>query len=415
MIPLAVDGARLQRWVDELSRFSDAPPPAVTRVLFSDVDGKARAWVKQRCQDEGLDVREDAVGNLFARWQGDDAHALAVATGSHIDAIPNAGRFDGVVGVVGALEAFGALRRAGFRPVRSLELVVFTAEEPTRFGLGCLGSRMLSGTLSPGQAAGLRDADGHSLDYWRIRAGLVDMPLATVALAERPYAAFVELHIEQGPLLEREGVEIGVVQAIAGPSSYRIHLLGEGGHAGAVLMADRHDAGLAAAEIALAVERAATTSGHPDTVGTTGVFRQLPNAVNSIPFDVTLEIDFRDTDGERRANAWALVEAAVATICARRGVRWSIDILNADPPASCSPAIVETVTRVCTALGISARPMVSRAYHDALFMAQICPTTMMFIPCRNGVSHRPDEYASPEQMATGAFVLAHVLAELSGS
>jgi len=415
MMTLDIDGSELQAWIDALAEFSDASPPAVTRVLFSDVDLQARAWVRHHCEAEGLAVREDAAGNLFARWRGDDDKAPAVATGSHIDAIPHAGRYDGVVGVLGGLAALRALRRAGFRPGRSLELIVFTAEEPTRFGLGCLGSRLLSGALSPDRAALLTDADGRSLDFWRARAGLAERPLSSVRLSDRHYAAFLELHIEQGPLLDAAGTPIGAVHAIAGPSSYRVRLTGEGGHAGAVLMADRHDAGLAAAEIALAVERAAATSGSPDTVGTTGVFRQLPNAINSIPFDVTLEIDLRDTDLGRRTGVWREVETAIAEIGDRRGVRWSIETINADPPATCAPALVEAVTRICSELDLPVRPMVSRAYHDALFMAQVCPTTMIFIPCRGGVSHRPDEYASPHHVATGATVLAHVLAHLSAA
>lgn len=413
MIPtLSIDTDRLQRWLDELAQFSEAAPPAVTRVLFSDEDLAARAWVKRRFEEEGLTVREDAVGNIFGRWQPatETGSTPAVATGSHIDAIPNAGRYDGTVGVLGALEAFSALRRAGFRPVRPLELIVFTAEEPTRFGLGCLGSRLLAGAITPDRAAALTDADGRSLDDWRAKAGLAQ-DLANVRLHAGHYAAFVELHIEQGPLLERQNTPIGIVSAIAGPSSYRLRLIGEGGHAGAVLMPDRHDAGLAAAEIALAVERAAKSSGSPDTVGTTGVFRQLPNAINSIPCDVTLEIDVRDTSLDTRTAAWAQVEAAIAEICARRGVRWTLDTISANPPATCAADLVETVSRACAALNLPSQRMVSRAYHDTLFMAQIFPTTMIFIPCRGGVSHRPDEYTSPEQITAGVRVLAYTLAQ----
>jgi ureidoglycolate amidohydrolase len=428
MIDITIDSHRLTRWIDELAAFSEAPAPAVTRVLFSDVDLAARAWVIARCEEEGLVIRQDAVGNIFARWPGTQDDVPAVATGSHIDAIPNAGRYDGVVGVLGALEAFSALRRAGFTPSRPLELVLFTSEEPTRFGIGCLGSRLMCGALSPERAAALTDPDGRTLDDWRSKAGLAGTgtgpgagtgrgtnanTLESVRLASDHYAAFVELHIEQGPILERERIPIGIVEAIAGPSSFRLRLIGEGGHAGAVLMPGRHDAGLAGAEIALAVERAALSSGSPDTVGTTGVFRQLPDAINSIPCDVTLEIDFRDTRLDTRTRAWAQVEAAIAEICTRRGIRWTLDTINANPPATCATALVDTVEQVCRAKAIPSRRMISRAYHDSLFMAQICPTTMIFIPCRDGISHRPDEYSSPDDIATGVTVLAHALAELS--
>src|ERR1051326_6638395 len=411
MKPLAVDSQRLQHQIDALAAISEAPPPVVTRVLFSEADLKGRAFVKNLCQELGLSLREDAVGNFFARWPGKDPKAAPIATGSHIDAIPNAGRYDGVVGVLGALEAIRALKQSGFEPARSIELIVFTAEEPTRFGLGCLGSRLLSGALSPEKAAALRDRDGQSLDYWRLKAGLVPNPpsspsphdegvgrgpgrgadLNSVLLPQNSYAGFIELHIEQGPLLEKENIPIGVVEKIAAPSTLRVQLTGVGGHAGAVLMPERHDALLAGAEIALAVEAAALASGSPDTVATTGVFRIEPGAVNSVPCRAWLEIDLRDTQLTTRDAALKQIENAVLAICHLRGIEFQTERLNVDSPAICDPHLVNPVTQVCGELGLPLRTMISRAYHDTLFMAQICPATMIFIPCRGGVSHRPDE------------------------
>jgi ureidoglycolate amidohydrolase len=413
MNPLAIDGQRLQRQIDELAAISEASPPVVTRILFSEADLRGRAFVKNLCREIGLAFREDAVGNLFARWPGTDANLAPVATGSHIDAIPNAGRYDGVVGVLGALEAMRALKTAAFRPKRSIELIVFTAEEPTRFGIGCLGSRLLSGALGLEKTAVLRDRDGKSLEDWRGAAGYAEKDLGTVRLAKNCYAGFVELHIEQGPLLEKANVPIGVVENIAAPSTMRIDLTGVGGHAGAVLMPERHDALLAGAEIALAVEQAARNSGSPDTVGTTGVFRIEPGAVNSVPFHAYLEIDLRDTQLATRDAALAQVEAAAEQICKRRGIGLKLEHLNVDAPAVCDAQLVQTIGAVCGQLGLPVKKMISRAYHDSLFMAQICPTTMIFIPCRGGVSHRPDEYASPEQIKNGVTVLAHALAKLA--
>ena len=322
--PVSIDAARLQREIDDLALISESPPPVVTRVLFSNADLQARAVVKELCVECGLKLREDAVGNIFARWEAKEPNLPAVATGSHIDAIPNAGKYDGVVGVLGAIEAIRALQRSGFQPRRSIELIVFTSEEPTRFGIGCLGSRLLGGVLSPERAATLRDPDGKDLDYWRARGGCVG-ELSSVKLPRSSYAAFVELHIEQGPLLEAESIAIGVVERIAAPSTLRIQLTGEGGHAGATLMPGRRDALLAGAEIALAVERAATTSGSPDTVGTTGVFRIEPGAVNSVPCRAWLEIDLRDTQVPTRDAALQRIESSVREICGRRGSnsRWS--------------------------------------------------------------------------------------------
>ena len=409
---LRVDRDGLSRDLAELALISSAPAPVVTRILFSEADQQGREAVRRRARASGCAVREDAVGNIFARWPGSEPDLPAVATGSHTDAIPNAGCYDGVVGVLGGLAALDALRQAGFRPRRSLEVVMFTAEELTRFGLGCLGSRLLAGSLPVERARSLRDAEGRSLDELRHAAGCRG-ELESVRLPAHFYHAFVELHIEQGPVLEREGIPIGIVEAIAGPSSYRLTLLGEGGHAGAVLMPVRHDASLAAAEIALAVERAALESGSPDTVGTTGVWHIEPGAINSVPNRARLEIDLRDTRLETRARALAAIRRAAEESCGRRGVRLEFEEINSDPPAAGDPTTIALAEQACADLGLRSRRMVSRAYHDSLFMARICPTTMIFIPCRNGWSHRPEEYASPEHIASGVEVLAHTLARLA--
>jgi ureidoglycolate amidohydrolase len=168
---LEIDGARLISGIEALASISEAPAPAVTRIVFTPADLKAREWLKRRCQEAGLSLRTDAIGNTFARWAGADSTLPAVGTGSHIDAIPNAGKYDGVVGVLGGLEAIRALQRSGFRPRHSIELLVFTSEEPTRFGIGCIGSRLLSGTLSADVARRLQDSEGISLDEVRDRAG----------------------------------------------------------------------------------------------------------------------------------------------------------------------------------------------------------------------------------------------------
>ena len=407
-----IDSALLQRRIDELSLITEAESPAVTRVLFSDADLRGRDYVAGLGRSAGLDLRVDAVGNMFARWVGSAPDAPVVATGSHIDAIPNAGKFDGVVGVLGALTAIEALQEAGFKPMRSIEIVVFTAEEPTRFGIGCLGSRMLAGALPLDKARALRDPEGQSLEDLRRRADLTE-PLETVALPENFYSAFVELHIEQGPLLEKENIPIGIVQAIAGPSAYRVRIKGEGGHAGAVLMPGRHDASLAASELALAVEKAALASGSPDTVATTGKWEIFPNAINSVPCDAMLEIDLRDTCLETRERALMLMREASVEIAARRGVEIKWEEINCDPPADGDPRTIAITEDVALQLDLATKRMVSRAYHDSLFMARVCPTTMIFIPCRNGYSHRPEEHSDPAHIAAGARVLAGTLARLS--
>ncbi len=406
---LKINSRRLRGEIDELALISENPPPVVTRILFSKADLRGRAFVKNLCREAGLKIHEDAVGNIFARWEGRDKKLPAVATGSHIDAIPNAGKYDGVVGVLGAIEAIRALKQSGLQPKRSIELIIFTSEEPTRFGIGCLGSRLLGGVLSLDKAASLGDTDGKDLENCRKQDNCKGT-LASVRLPKNAYSAFVELHIEQGPILEREKTSIGVVEKIAAPSTLRIELTGVGGHAGATLMPGRRDALLAGAEISLAVEKAARISGSPDTVGTTGVFKIEPGAVNSVPCCAHLEIDLRDTDVKTRDKVLVQIEKAVKEICRRRRIGLKMQRVNVDPPAICSPALVKTAINVCQGQGISCKKMISRAYHDSLFMARICPTTMIFIPCRKGYSHRPDEFSSPAQIEKGVRILAGMLA-----
>lgn len=409
---LSVDALRICAELDQLAAYSDAPAPAVTRVAFTASDLRARVYVKDLAQAANLDVREDAVGNMFARWAGTDPAAAAVGTGSHIDAIPHSGKYDGTVGVIGGLEAIRALQSIGFRPRRSIELLMFTSEEPTRFGIGCLGSRLLCGRLSSSSGGSLRDNDGMSLDEIRAATAFVG-DLDSVRLSSTYYAAFVELHIEQGPILEQDNIDVGIVTSIAAPASLRIVVEGEGGHAGAVLMPQRHDAFLAGAEIALAVETAARSSGAIDTVGTCGVCHVFPGAVNSIPSRVTLEVDVRDIDRERRDEVLETIRNAAEEVAERRGVRVRQEMINADDPARCDPAVVAVLEEAARSCHVSHRKMVSRAYHDSLFMARIAPMAMLFIPCRNGWSHRPDEYASTEAIANGTAVLARALASLS--
>ena len=410
---MQVDMQALSAELDTLAGYSATPAPSVTRVLWTQEDMAGRAYLKSLIEAAGLKWREDPLGNLFARWEGSEPGLPPVATGSHTDAIPHAGKYDGTVGVLGGLEAMRALKRLGFTPRRSIELIAFTAEEPTRFGVGCLGSRAMSGALTTEGLRALRDADGVTLEEARQAVGYT-APLENVQIAPGTYSAFVELHIEQGPELERAGLPIGLVTAIAAPASLMLHFAGEGGHAGARLMPGRKDAFLAAAEIALAVERVTLATGALDAVGTAGLVQVHPNAINSIPSGVTLGLDLRDIDAARRDESVRQVVAAAEEVCARRGIELRLEVLNADPPAVSAPEVVEAGRQVCLAEGLPFLELPSRAYHDTLFMARLCPVGMIFNPCQGGVSHRPDEYASPEAIAAGVRVLAGTLAALAG-
>jgi N-carbamoyl-L-amino-acid hydrolase len=432
---LTIDSNRLLRELHHLASLTDCPPAtdaslpepsqAVTRILFTPRDLEARAYVLALAREAGFQTRVDPIGNSFIRWQGSDPALGAVGTGSHTDAIPHSGMYDGTVGVLGGLEALRSLKESGFTPKRSIELLMLTSEEPTRFGIGCLGSRLLGGVLDPVAADAFPDRlpeaepsapAGLTLHDVRTAAGFSG-PLADCQLPSGYYHAWVELHIEQGPLLEREGIALGIVTHIAAPASYRYEIAGFGGHAGALLMPDRRDALCAAAEIILSVERhtlaANAASGTSDSVATVGSVAVHPGNVNVVPSRVTLMLDIRDTDVARRDATMAALRADIAQIEAQRKVKVTESKINADTPAVSDPHIVATLEAICTSQGVSHRRFISRAYHDSTFIARIAPIAMLFIPCRNGVSHRPDEYATPESIALGTRILALTLAQLA--
>ena len=313
----AINTDRLLRELHHLARITDCPATtdkslpeptqAVTRIVFTPRDLEARAWLETLADAAGFSTRVDAVGNTFFRWEGSNPELGVVGTGSHTDAIPHAGMYDGTIGVLGGLEAMRALKESGFTPKRTIETLMFTSEEPTRFGIGCIGSRLLGGVIDPATADQLRDRlpetepdapSGLTLAQVRAQAGF-NGALSDVKLTQDYYHAWVELHIEQGPLLEREGIQLGIVTNIAAPASYRYTVEGFGGHAGALLMPDRRDALCGAAEIILAVEQftleANAKSGGVDSVATVGMVAVHPGAVNSVPSRVQITLDIRDT------------------------------------------------------------------------------------------------------------------------
>lgn len=428
---LAINISRLLGELHDLATLTDCPASpapgttAVTRIVYTGRDIEARAYITSLAASAGFLVRTDAIGNTFFRFEGTDPSLAAVATGSHVDAIPHAGMYDGTVGVLGGLEAMRALKEAGFIPRRPIETVLLTSEEPTRFGIGCLGSRLLGGVLDPVAADALHDLlpetdaaaeAGLRLREVRNAAGFTG-DLRSVALGAGHFYGWVELHIEQGALLERGEVAIGIVTHIAAPASYRYTIEGVGGHAGALLMPDRRDALCAASELILAVERrtlaANAASGGVDSVATVGMVQVHPGAVNSVPSRVTLMLDIRDTDPVRRERIMAGLRDDFGVIQEKRGVTVSEQLINADAPTTSDAHIVDVLKRVCVEGGVPFQEMVSRAYHDTSFISRIAPVAMLFIPCRGGVSHRPDEYAAPESIALGTQILAQALAGLA--
>jgi hydantoinase/carbamoylase family amidase len=398
--------------IAELATYNDDPAAGgITREVFTPTYERSVEFVSGLMRDVGLDVRRDAFGNLYGRLEGTDPSLPAVRTGSHVDTTLNAGRYDGVVGVLGAIEAVGPLRDRGLR--RAVEIVAFAGEEP-RFASGCIGSRAVMGELSRADLDRLVDRDGVSLAQALAGAGFDPDAIDTALWDPASVHAFVELHIEQGIVLESSGEGIGVVTAIAAPHDLRITLRGAADHAGATPMALRRDALAGAAEAMVELEQLAIGSPSGTTVGTVGVMRVRPGAINVVPGEVEFDVDVRDSDAQARQAVVDGLLAAVGELATRRGLTAVVDEIVRDEPGTCAPFILEAADAACASLGITGRHMISGAYHDALILSRRIPVGMLFVPSAGGISHHPDEYTGPEDIERGAAVLGEVLATLAG-
>ena len=404
--------SRLDAAIEELAAFNDDPEAGgITREVYTPTYRAALERVAEWMRDAGLETRLDAVGNLFGRWAGTEDAPL-VLTGSHVDTTLNAGRFDGVLGVLGAIDAIHALRADGFVPRRAIEVVAWAGEEP-RFGTGCVGSRAAAGALDRADLDALVDRDGVSMAAALRDAGLDPDRLADAALDPAGVHALVELHIEQGIVLERAGEPLGVVTAIAAPHDFRLTFRGAATHAGATPMNLRRDALAGAAEAMVALERITRDSPSGTTVGTVGVVRARPGAINVVPGEVELDVDVRDSDRGARDTVVAGIVAAAREIAGRRGLEVDLTPIVEDVPVACDPRVVDAAAAAAEALGLPYRRMTSGAYHDAMIMGARVPIGMIFVPSRGGVSHHPDEFTAPDELARGVQVLAGTLARLA--
>jgi ureidoglycolate amidohydrolase len=399
--------------IEELAGFNDDPDAGgITREVFTPTYATALEYVAGLMRDAGLAVRMDAFGNLYGSWEGSDPAAACVRTGSHVDTTLNAGRFDGVVGVLGAIDAVARLRDAGHVPTRTIEVVAFAGEEP-RFGAGCIGSRAVMGELSREDLDRMADRDGVTLAQALQGAGLDPDAVPSARWRAEDVHAFVELHIEQGIVLESSGEQIGVVTAIAAPHDLRVTFQGAATHAGATPMALRHDALAGAAEAMVELERLAVESPSGTTVGTVGVLRLRPGAINVVPGEVEIDVDVRDSDPAARQAVVDGFVAAVGVLASRRGLRAIVDELVRDEPASCAPFVVQAAQEACAELGLAHREMISGAYHDALIVSREIPVGMLFVPSVGGVSHHPDEFTEAADVDRGVAALGAVLARLA--
>lgn len=393
--------SRLLDRLDALAGVSDEPG-RLTRLAYGPAWLHATGLVRGWMGEAGLATRLDAVGNLVGRLEGARPGAPAVLLGSHLDTVIDAGRFDGVLGVLLGLAAVEAVREAGHVPPFALEVGAFADEEGVRFPCALTGSRAMAGTLDPAVLEG-RDRDGVSLAEALRGCGLDPAGIAACARRREEVLAYLEAHIEQGPVLDREGLPLGLVTAIAGAVRLRVEIRGEAGHAGTVPMALRRDALCAAAEAILGVERLAR--GGEGLVATVGRIEAAPGAVNTIPGRVVFTVDLRSAEDEARARAEESLRALVGETARRRGLAARVETTHAAPAVACDARLVGTLGRACARHGIPERRLVSGAGHDAMAMAALAPTAMLFLRCRDGISHDPGEAARPEDVAAALEVL----------
>ena len=403
-----IDRERLWSSLMELATIGATPKGGVRRVTLTPADREGRERFALWCREAGLELRVDAIGNMFARRAGKDAGAAPVVMGSHLDTQPNGGRFDGAYGVMAGLEVVRALNDAGTMTRAPLEVACWTNEEGSRFVPTMMGSGVFAGVYSLEDVLKNKDTDGVS-----VRDALEAIGYRGEA---RPHTvgAYFEAHIEQGPVLEDTRTTIGVVQGALGQRWFDVLITGQDAHAGPTPMHLRRDAMLAAAQLTLEVNRIATS--FPDSArGTVGHLQVTPNSRNVIPGEVRMTVDLRNARDTTLSSMKQDLEKAAAVIARERRVGIEMTEVVYFPPSEFAPELVGRVRAAARRLGLSHRDIVSGAAHDAVYLARVAPTAMVFVPCEGGISHNEIENARPEDLAAGCSVMLEAVLGTAGT
>ena len=403
---LRIDAFRLMRQIEDLAEIG-AKDGGCSRLALSDEDKRARDRVVGWMRDGGMQVHVDRIGNIIAVRPGTEDKP-PVMTGSHIDTVTNGGRLDGNYGVLAGLEVVRTLRDHGVKTTHPIAVTVFTNEEGVRYTPDMMGSLVYAGGIPLDEALAARGGDGTTVGEELQRIGYA----GEMDCGSFQPSSFVELHIEQGPVLEGEGVLIGAVEDLIGISWQEITLLGQANHAGTTPLEMRRDSGLVAAKIVAEVREICASIGGFQR-GTCGSIQFHPGAINVIPSRATMTVDLRNTDEEALRSAEQQLSDYACRVASEEGVDLQARPLVQFPPVKFDPGIVEMITGAAQALGHSARRMTSGAGHDAQMMARICPAAMIFVPSRDGVSHNPAEHTGRDELEAGANVLLHTILELS--
>ncbi|OPX03849.1 hydantoinase/carbamoylase family amidase [Geobacillus proteiniphilus] len=405
-----VRGERLWQRLMELGEVGKQPSGGVTRLSFTAEERRAKDLVASYMREAGLFVYEDAAGNLIGRKEGTNPDATVVLVGSHLDSVYNGGCFDGPLGVLAGVEVVQTMNEHGVVTHHPIEVVAFTDEEGARFRFGMIGSRAMAGTLPP-EALECRDAEGISLAEAMKQAGLDPDRLPQAARKPGTVKAYVELHIEQGRVLEETGLPVGIVTGIAGLIWVKFTIEGKAEHAGATPMSLRRDPMAAAAQIIIVIEEEARRTG--TTVGTVGQLHVYPGGINVIPERVEFVLDLRDLKAEVRDQVWKAIAVRAETIAKERNVRVTTERLQEMPPVLCSDEVKRAAEAACQKLGYPSFWLPSGAAHDSVQLAPICPIGMIFVRSQDGVSHSPAEWSTKEDCAAGAEVLYHTVWQLA--
>ncbi|WP_435012367.1 allantoate amidohydrolase [Xanthomonas arboricola] len=409
--PVHSSGARAVDRCDALgvTPYSDTPG-GLFRAWLSPAHRAAVAQVGEWMRQAGMQVRLDAAANLIGRYEGAHADAPALLIGSHLDSVRDAGRYDGPLGILLGIECVAALHAQGRRLPFAIEVIAFGDEEGSRFPASMFCSRAVAGTLDPATLA-VTDAAGTDVASALADWDLDIAHLQHAARAPGSVLAYLETHIEQGPVLEAEGLPVGIVTAIAAQRRFALRFDGRAGHAGTTTMALRRDALSAAAEALLAIEGIAR-AGSDDLVATVGKLQVAPGATNVVPGRVDCTLDVRAGDDATRDAAVLEIERALARISKTRNIAIAIDPLQTLAASPCAPALMTRLQHAVAAHGVAPRQLVSGAGHDAMVMAALCPTAMLFVRCAGGISHHPDEHVAPADAELALAVMRHFIEHL---
>lgn len=384
----------------------------VNRLAFTDADWEGRQYIIDCMNDAGLDVEIDGFGNVIGYKVGTNPDLPVVMVGSHTDSVPNGGNYDGVVGVLSAIEAVRSMIDDGFEHEHTIAVVDFMCEESSRFGAATLGSKAMRGKLTLNDLHRLVDTQGISL-YDSLKERKLHPDAIESMAYNRPVKAFIEMHIEQGKVLEHEQKQIGIVSGIAAPERFYVTIRGNADHSGATPMNLRHDALCGSSKIILGIEEVTSMQEEPPVVGTVGIAEVVPGAMNVIPGAVKLGVDIRSISKVARDSVVFLIKELIDVIAEKRGLSYTIEPISKDHPVSMHPLMVKEIERAVTSLQLEYMIMPSGAGHDAMHWAEVAPTGMIFIPCRDGISHNSAEFAAMDDIVAGAEVLENVIKNIS--